>query len=317
MNSRSLSICNYIRFQRHFDRFKPFKLKLFLIALSAALVVQAVHFPARALAAAPATSSQTQAPSKLERQVKEWVASLAEQKPFKAWQSADPQIEALGPGTHSWLVLFTKEGKDIGYMVVHAVMDGSFQLGEYGVGPHSLFSPQVLKRSLIDGGLMTADQAQRMTAVKHYVHPFAAAWEVKIDEDTYWLDAKTAEQLPVDNAAWNRMFSPDKPFFQGPPTGSRLVAHRLNEPFDAYEKLPWLTKEAPFPANATANVQKRLDGKQHLRYVTEPFGDAMLYAVPIIGYQRWSNGRMDLAIDMEGTRYVPIGALLRQGLFYR
>ena len=101
--------------------------------------------PAQAFAAAetlPATNSH---PSKLEEQVQEWVARLSEQKLFQTWQTADPQIEALGPGTHSWLVLFTKEGKDIGYMVVNAVTDGSFQLGEYGVGPYSLFLPAALK----------------------------------------------------------------------------------------------------------------------------------------------------------------------------
>jgi hypothetical protein len=43
----------------------------------------------------------------------------------------------------------------------------------------------------------------------------------------------------------------------------------------------------------------------------------MLYAVPVIGYQRWSNGRLDLAVDMEGIRFIPIGAMLGKGNFYR
>jgi len=62
---------------------------------------------------------------------------------------------------------------------------------------------------------------------------------------------------------------------------------------------------------------RHLDQGKHLRYVTEPFGDAMLYAVPIIGYQRWTNGRVDVAIDMEGTRYVPLATLTDKGSFYR
>jgi hypothetical protein len=274
-------------------------------------------FLSNPLQAFAAPLSEVQIPSKLERQVQEWVIRLAEQKPFAAWQTADPQIEALGPGTHGWLVLFTKEGKDIGYMVVHAVTDGSFRLGEYGLGPHTLFSHQLLKQSLIDNGLISEDESDHITAVKHYIHPFAAAWEVRIGEETYFLDAKTGEQLPVDGATWNKMFPVDKPLFTGSKEGSHVKAIRLNNPFDAYERLPWLTKEAPFPAKDAKKLQNHLVGKHHLRYVTEPFGDAMLYAVSVIGYQRWSNGRLDLAIDMEGTRFIPLDALLGKGLFYR
>jgi hypothetical protein len=281
-----------------------------------ALLLAAVFF-SNTLQAFAAPPSEVQIPSKLERQVKEWVIRLAEHKAFAAWQTADPQIEALGPGTHGWLVLFTKEGKDIGYMVVHAVTDGSFRLGEYGLGPHTLFSHQLLKQSLIDNGLISADQSDLITAVRHYIHPFAAAWEVRIGEETYWLDAKTAELLPVDGATWNKMFPVDKPLYTWPKEGSSVKVIRLNNPFDAYERLPWLTKEAPFPAKDAKKLQSRLNSKQHLRYVTEPFGVAMLYAVPVIGYQRWSNGRLDLAIDMEGTRFIPLGALLGKGLFYR
>jgi hypothetical protein len=262
-------------------------------------------------------SSDAQVPSKLEQQVQEWVIRLAEQKPFAALQTADPQIEALGPGLHGWLVLFTKEGKDIGYMVVHAVKDGSFRLGEYGLGPYTLFSHQLLKRSLIENGLISSDQSDLIAAVKHYVHPFAAAWEVKIGDETHWLDAKTAELLPVDGATWQNLFPAAKLQYTGSKEGSHIKAIRLNTPFDVYERLPWLTKEAPFPAKNTKKLQSSLNGKQHLRYVTEPFGDAMLYAVPVIGYQRWSNGRLDLAFDMEGTRFIPLDTLLGKGLFYR
>lgn len=296
---------------------RPSRLKAYTLLLIAMLSVSFIGtMPAHALTSSPSLNHASQPPSKLERQVQEWIERLADQKPFQAWQTADPQIEALGPGTHSWLVLFTKEGKDIGYMVVHAVTDGSFRLGEYGVGPYSLFSQQLMKQSLIDSGLI-AEEEQEVTAVKHYAHPFAAAWEITIGQETVWLDAKTAEQLPVDGDVWKRMFPDDTPVYAGAEDGERTVALRLNEPFDAYEKLTWLTKEAPFPAKDASKLQKRLNNKQHLRYVTEPFGDAMLYAVPIVGYQRWSNGRLDLAIDMQGTRFVPLDVLTSNGLFYR
>lgn len=300
-------------FSRSLHRLKAFMLPIFAMLL----ILFFGSMPALASTSSTALSQASQLPSKLEQQVKAWVERLAEQKPFKDWQTADPQIEALGPGTHSWLVLFTKGGKDIGYMVVHAVTDGSFQLGEYGTGPYSLFSQQLMRQSLIDSGLITRED-QAITARKHYAHPFAAAWEITIGQETFWLDAKTGEQLPLDAETWHRLFPDNKPDYSGAEDGQRTVALRLNESFDAYEKLTWLTKEAPFPAKDAAKLQKRLNNKQHLRYVTEPFGDAMLYAVPVVGYQRWSNGRLDMAIDMQGTRFIPLDAMLsNKGLFYR
>ncbi|WP_130607810.1 hypothetical protein [Cohnella abietis] len=285
-----------------------------LVPLLLLFTIIAGYSPTQAFAA---PSEETHTPSKLEKQVHEWVSRLAKHSPFKAWQTADPQIEALGPGTHSWLVLFTKEGKDIGYMVVHAVTEGTFQLGEYGVGPYSLFSQQRLKQSLIDSGLVSSDQYKRINTVKHYIHPFAAAWEVTIGNEVFWLDAKTAEQLPLDSVTWKKLFAEEKQVTIGSSIGASIADSKFNKLFDAYDRLPWLTKEAPFPAKDAKKIQSRLNNKQPLRYVTEPFGDAMLYAVPVIGYQRWSNGRIDLAIDMEGTRFISLESLLSKGLFYR
>lgn len=267
--------------------------------------------------AASPQQGEHEAPTKLEEQVKEWVSVLAKQKLFSAWEGADPQIQALGPGTHGWLVLFSKDGRHIGYMVVNAVTDGSFRMGEYGVGPFTLFSHQQLKRSLFDNGLITVHSTESFTAVKHYIHPFAAAWEVKIDGKSYWLDAKTAELLPLKEADWNEIKQASYHRHTHAMLTSRDSSLRLNPSFDAYERLPWLTKEAPFAKKDAQKILLRLYKKQRLRYVTEPFGEAMLYAAPVIGYQRWSSGRLDLALDMEGTRFIPIEMLARYGLFYR
>ncbi|MFC4596687.1 hypothetical protein [Cohnella hongkongensis] len=289
------------------------------LRLAATVAIAALVWSSAALspsAAETAAGPSDEPPSKLERQVESWVTSLSEQTPFRDWLTADSQISALGPGTHSWLVLFTKEGRDIGYMVVHAVIDGSFRLGEYGTGPYSLYSADRLHRSLIDSGLASDGELGRLTAVRHYVHPFAAAWEVAVGGHTYWLDAKTAEQLPVNGPQWRSLFGKSSPG-AGIAEASAPETLRLNETFDPYDKLPWLVKEAPFPAKDARKLQKRLDEGKPLRYVTEPFGDAMLYAAPVIGYLRWSSGRVDIALDMAGTRFIPLDLLLPDGLFYR
>lgn len=282
----------------------------------AALILVAFAQPLAPAAAAP-NQEEAQTPSKLELQIAEWVDALAKQKPFAAWQSADPQIEALGPGTHSWLVLFTQAGENIGYMVVNAALDGTFKLGEYGLGPYPLFSYELLKQSLINGGMISSNEPMPAAVTKIYVHPFAAAWEVRVGEDTYYLDAKTAEQLPLDEQTFLELFPTEYTRLASIPSADRSKRLRLNPTFDVYERLPWLMKETPFPAKEVSKLQARLDKRQHLRYVTEPLGDTMLYALSVIGYQRWASGRVDVALDMSGQRFIPLSTLDQDGLFYR
>lgn len=281
-----------------------------------AVIALAAFVHPLALAAEAPDQEETQAPSKLELQIAEWVDALSKQKPFAAWQSADPQIEALGPGTHSWLVLFTQAGENIGYMVVNAALDGTFKLGEYGLGPYPLFSYELLKQSLINGGMLSSSEPLPAAITKVYVHPFAAAWEVKVGEDTYYLDAKTAEQLPLDERTFLELFSTEYKQLASITDADRSKRLRLNPTFDVYERLPWLMKETPFPAKEVSKLQASLDKRQHLRYVTEPLGDTMLYALSVIGYQRWASGRVDVALDMSGQRFIPLSTLEQDGLFY-
>lgn len=285
------------------------------------LVIAMLVFGAFSRSFAPAAAAPSgepeQSPAKLERQIAEWVNALSKQKPFAAWQSADPQIEALGPGTHSWLVLFTQAGKNIGYMVVNAALDGTFKLGEYGLGPYPLFSYEVLKQSLVGGGVISPNEPMSAAIAKIYVHPFAAAWEVRIGEDTYYLDAKTAEQLPLDDQTFERLFPTEYKGLDSIQNADQVKRSKLNPAFDVYERLPWLMKETPFPVKEVSKFQARLDKQQQLRYVTEPLGDTMLYALSVTGYQRWASGRVDVALEMNGRRFIPLSSLRNDGLFYR
>ncbi len=272
--------------------------------------------PSVALSPAAAAAAP-KPPSKLELQIATWVDALAQQKPFAEWHGADPQIEALGPGTHSWLVLFSKEGRHIGYMVVNAVMDGTFKLGEYGIGDYPLFSYELLRQSLVGGGFISTNDSTPPTVRKLYVHPFAAAWEVTIGEDKLWFDAKTAEQLPLDDGSFAKLFPTDYKALASVAAADAVDRIRLNPAFDVYERMPWLTKETPFPAKEVSKLQARLDRKEHLRYIAEPLGDAMLYALSVVGYQKWASGRVDIALDMSGERFIPLSTLRQDGLFYR
>lgn len=271
-------------------------------------------------AAAPESAGQSPAPSRLEQQVREWMNALSVQKPFAEWKRAEPDIQPLGPGTHGWLAVLTADGRPVGYLVVYASGDGGFRLGEYGVGPNVLFSPSALKTTLLENGLIESDQAP-YTAERRYFHPFAAAWEVGVGTETYWIDAKTNEVLPLDRDIWTRLL----PSLQSAANGEEPEEYEeakasdasyVGETFNAYDRLPWLDGEKPYVVGNGKKVQNRIRSGLHLRYVTEPYGDAALYALAVIGYHRWTDGRLDLVLDMEGDRYIPLRQLERHGRFY-
>lgn len=267
----------------------------------------------------PVSASRgTAMPTPLERQVREWVVAMSAQKPFAAWKYAEADIQALGPGTHGWLAILNVKGKTVGYMIVYAAADDSFRLGEYGTGPNVLFSPATLAESLRENGFMTGSSAE-FRAVPHYVHPFAAVWETNIESDTYWLDAKTGEMLPLARHVASKLFSvspvpassPDWAGIAGKPKQSWI-----GKSFDAYDKLPWLDGQPPAAIENGEKAQRRIRGGLHLRYVIEPYGEAALYALPVVGYVRWSSWRLDLALDMNGTRFISIDMLRQHGRFY-
>jgi hypothetical protein len=298
------------------DRSLPRRPKArFLHRFPILLILLAASLLAASASAAAGRTAET--PAGLERQIREWTAALSAHQPFEEWKHAVPDIQALGPGTHGWLAILNSAGRPVGYMVVYASEDGTFRLGEYGAGPNVLFSPAALDKSLSENGLLDPKKTP-YKAIRHYFHPFAAVWEVSAGQESYWIDAKTGELLPFERESWDRLL----PSLQQsvPPDSYGFAAKTdssfLGDTFDAYEKLPWLTGEKPFGAENAEKVQSRIRSGLHLRYVTEPYGEAALYALPVTGYQKWENGRLDLALDMAGSRFIPIRQLQQYGKFY-
>jgi len=270
------------------------------------------------LAAAPPSIQDAEPPSALEIQVRAWTDALAAQKPFAAWKRAQADIQALGPGTHGWLAVLKSDGKVVGYLVVYAAQDGTFQLGEYGTGPGALFSPSVLRKTLLENGLIASEE-ERYEAVRRYDHPFAAVWEVTVHEQSYWIDAKLGEILPFTQESWNKLPpSRTAPLVVKSASPDTIPeASLVRETFDPYERLPWLTDEQPLSVHNAKKVQNRIRSGLHLRYVTEPYGDAVLFALPVIGFVQWTDGRLDLALDMDGCRFIPLQTLEQYGRFFR
>lgn len=292
------------------SRWSPIRVILRLAAAVLAAALLTASAQAGFGASAPA-------PSPLESQVRQWAAELAQREPFARWKDAEFRIQALGPGTHSWLVVVKSAGETVGYMVVHAAEDGTFRLGEYGTGPNVLFSEDALRTSLLENGITSSEHVP-LAARRLYFHPFAAVWIVRFDGETHWIDAKTGEWLPIDAGSWREMLPAlrEEAESVNPASVSVSGPFFLGETFDAYDSLPWLTGEKPYRIRSAKKAQRRIAGGLHLKYVTEPYEDAALYALPVTGYHAWREGRLDLALDMAGPRFIPLETLQQFGSFY-
>lgn len=292
-------------------------------AAAASLAAASFRSPpeVRALSLRPAAEGTE---AKLRAAAAGWMNRLAREPAFAEWKDATAEIAPLGPGTHAWLATVSNNGKPVGYMVIYAAEDGSYRLGEYGAGPQPLFDAAALRRSLEENGLISASQARAESyrAVRHYFHPFAAMWEARVGSETYWLDAKTGELLPIGVSGWDelrrKLTADAASYVPGASPDPKAASGRfvLNETFDPYERLPWLMNESPFDGADDAKVKTRLEQSGHLRFVVSPFGESMLYAQPVVGYHQWSPQRLDLAIDMNGIRFIPADTLKKLGLFY-
>ncbi|GGD56614.1 hypothetical protein [Paenibacillus nasutitermitis] len=262
-------------------------------------------------------------PSRLEIQVHEWMDMLSGQPQFHSWKNAVSAIMPIGPGTHGFLVSISLERRPIGYMIVNATEDGGYALGEYGVGSHPAFDPDTLYLSLVRQGLIESYSAaikKPLRLERLYVHPLLAVWKWDAaDGQTYYLDAWTGEALPIDNAMWHKQLAAATLKSSGPVQQSAVKSlsdTRLNDAFDPYETMPWLT-QAPLSEAQLGSLSKLLDNKAKIRYTSELFDQTVLFVWPMIGYHNWNHQTLYAAFDQMGTRYVPLSALTGNGSFFQ
>lgn len=292
-----------------------------LDAAQPASVVRSAGTPLGGSAAADSPASRETGPADrhqdLRKQLKVWIDALAREEAFRRWTAAEIRLDPLGPGTHGWLATLTDPdaGEPVGYLVVYAEdgPEGGYRLGEYGLGAFPLFAEPVALRSLRENGLLPPSAEYAMTRI--YRHPLAAAWKIRVDGNLHWLDAKTGEELPLDEQAWERAAAPAQ--IPSPAPGEKVSGILLGEPFDPYARLPWIMGEAPLPADPPETILERLREGLPVRFVCEPFGDPVLYALPVVGYVAWSGGRIDLAFDQFGFRFVPLDLMRELGQFYK
>lgn len=267
-------------------------------------------------------SAALQAPADLDESIDRWRQALAAQPDFAAWREASWTSYPLGPGMHGFVVLLLRDGQEVGYMIVSAAPDGTYRLTEYGTGSNPLFSLTTLYRSLVQQELidphMSLAQFLNDTSSKKerlYTDPLHAVWKLTLGGgETVYLDAKTGEQLPVDET-----MLPSAGLEQAPGIGtvSATVTDSLLLPtFDPYERISWVQGE-PLPLSTFADVKQALTAKQRLTLVAEPFHGAITVPLAVIGYHIWpAAGGEYAAVDQDGVRYAAFGSLHASGRIF-
>lgn len=294
-----------------------------LLRVIAACLLSTVLLYSGGIKMQPTTAAATnmeKANQSVQQLAERWVKELAAEPQFVKWKQAKLSITPLGPGTHSWLVLVNQKEQIVGYMVINALDQGGYQLGEYGIGSDSPFKTQTMQRSIKQLELL--QPANQIEAI--YINPLLAAWKVTTNQEIYFTDAITGEQLPdeakgsIDASKMPLSTNTLKQF----PAKSKLSKNVTLASFDPYGKMPWLTKE-PLQINAKTNSSLliKMNSKEQLRYTAELFDGQMLYVWSVAGYHKWDNGFIYIALenneDGSDRRYLPINLLVDNGEFYR
>lgn len=292
------------------------------IKLTAACVLTAIVLYAGGLQpqAAAAVSNPTTVYEPVQQQAQRWVEELAVQPAFAAWKKSTLIVSPIGPGTHSWLVLVMQNKNTVGYLVINAVESGGYQLGEYGTNSHPLFDESTLTRAIKQLELLKpATQIDRI-----YVHPLLAAWKITTEKETYYADAVSGESLPAKKEDWTNAAAAklDKaaPLLN---TQKAVLIKQVSLPsFNPFDKLPWLTnKPITLSSNSYTPLFAKINNKEQLRFTAELFDGQMLYVWSVVGYNKWDNGQIYVALesseDGSDRRYIPLQLLIELGHFYR
>ncbi|MFC5452488.1 hypothetical protein [Paenibacillus aestuarii] len=274
-----------------------------------------------AVAAAPADNKpliNASSDLSLTDTVNKWKSVLAQKQGFENWQQANWQSYPLGPGTHGWVVIFGETGHEVGYMIIHAAEDGSLRLTEYGTGDSPLFSYTTLYRSLVQQALIPDTlsltdfiQNDAIRKDRLYMDALTAVWKINLQDQTYYLDAKSGELLPLKSDP-----VPVLPVQQiGAADLTGITDERLLPAFDPYNRLPWV-QGTPLQASNLAELKTALQTQEQLTYVVLLYGKQVTLPLAVIGYQQWGDNAPFLVLDHVGPRYVLLNEALMQGRLY-
>ncbi|UJF31517.1 hypothetical protein [Paenibacillus hexagrammi] len=248
--------------------------------------------------------------------VNKWQMELSKEQGFESWKDAAWKQYPLGPGTHGWVVILNSGQQEVGYMVISAAENGSLQLTEYGSGDQPLFSLNTLYRTLIQQELipptisfMQFSESGMITKERLYMDGFTSVWKVQLPDQTYYVDAKTGELLPIHEDPASSSLAAELR------TGTSLngsIQERRVPSFDPYENMSWIVGE-PLAITELKDLQNQLDQQSKLTYVAELYDHQVTIPLAVLGYRQWDSEEPYLIVDQEGPRFILLHNAVRQG----
>lgn len=281
------------------------KLKLTFLALKlvSTLLIVGLQPAYQAVVAAIQTVQQNE----LATAVKQWQQELAKQQGFEEWQNAKVSIGALGPGTHGWLVLVKKGTDVVGYMIVHAAVDGGYILGEYGIG-------DVTSLQLLD------EHSHSL----QYFGPFHMILTLETSDGQSYVEPFTQEQLPLTKrhitGQTAQQYAEAEYDYVTSKHPALLTAALTRDYFSPYKVMPWLTGEALNKSMIDDySIETSIELGSELRYTTESWNETVFAAYSITGYHEWNERQLYIALQDdhdELVRYIAYDLLMENGYFY-
>lgn len=261
----------------------------------------------------------------IQQAVKDAVDALAKHEPFAAWKGAHTEIQALGPGTHGWVVHITSSNhKRLGYLIIQATEEGNYSLTEYGTGEYYPFAKDTLKKAMQDLG-WNADEQKLAAATPYYVKPLLAVWRLDLQSETHWIDACSGELLPdlslmessIQHASMPMRNAVSGVLFSLANNYDYVTNTPVIQSFDPYDQIGWMTDQALRWSghNAQRKLQQwdPINSQEKLIYVqtlkvksnTTP---KMNFPYAVSGEQLWKIRTDDPAAANQKYRYVALTA---------
>lgn len=263
---------------------------------------------------------------KLEQHVTAWIQELSgSDARFAKWPEAKRSVYPLGPGSSAWLIILSREGQDIGYLVAGDDTEGNLKLVEYGTGSFPLFSTNNLHRELVRAGLISnhtnTQDAPDLNTLRTmldriepvYYNPFEAFWEVSHNGTLYFFDAQTSQRYEFDqrpkrthHLAFTLSLAPHAAAAAG-----KLVSL---EAFDPYDHFQWLVSD-PIAHVNDSDFMKMLDDGERFTFFTSLYENTIKAPFAVTGYQSWANAAY-VRIEDEGERYISYPIIQQFGELY-
>jgi len=259
----------------------------------------------------------------LGKAIEQWVTALENQPGFTTWKGASWGKVPLGPGMHSWLVIISNHQTEVGYMIVGALEDGKhYKLIEYGVGNQPLYGflplyQSMVQHALIDPSITYAQFTEKFprNITRVYLGPLQAFWQVSMNRQTYFFDAKTGEELPDLSSELLPRIQPQNNDTDQSSLFDQVKLTVNRQSFDPWDNIGWIAAK-PLTIATFADFKSAFQQTAILTFAANIYHKRVLTGFATIGFQQWEQNQVYVSLDNNGPSFYPLHTLMNLGGFY-